>query len=86
MSPRDAVIVAAVRTPIGAFQGALSALTAPKLGAIAAKEALVRAGLKPDQVQEVYVGSVLPANVGQAPARQVAILAGLPNTTPCTTV
>jgi acetyl-CoA C-acetyltransferase len=86
MSPRDAVIVAAVRTPIGAFQGALSALTAPKLGAIAAKEALVRAGLKPDQVQEVYVDSVLPANVGQAPARQVAILAGLPNTTPCTTV
>lgn len=86
MSPRDAVIVAAVRTPIGAFQGALAALTAPKLGAIAAKEALTRAGLKADQVQEVYVGTVLPANVGQAPARQVAILAGLPNTTPCTTV
>lgn len=85
-SPRDAVILAAVRTPIGAFQGALSALTAPKLGAIAAKEALTRAGLKPDQIQEVYVGTVLPANVGQAPARQVALAAGLPNTTPCTTV
>lgn len=86
MSPRDAVILAAVRTPIGAFQGSLSALTAPKLGAIAAKEALTRAGIKPDQVQEVYVGTVLPANVGQAPARQVALAAGLPNTTPCTTV
>ncbi len=86
MSPRDAVILAAVRTPIGAFQGSLSSLTAPKLGAIAAKEALTRAGIKPDQVQEVYVGTVLPANVGQAPARQVALAAGLPNTTPCTTV
>jgi len=86
MSPRDVVILSAARTPIGAFQGGLSSLTAPKLGSIAAKAALARAGVDAKDVQEVYVGTVLPANVGQAPARQVAILAGLPNTTPCTTV
>ncbi|MFO0726754.1 MAG: acetyl-CoA C-acyltransferase [Myxococcota bacterium] len=86
MKPNDPVILAAVRTPIGSFQGSLSALTAPKLGSIAIKAALERAGIKPEDVQEVYVGTVLPANVGQAPARQAALGAGIPNVVPCTTV
>jgi acetyl-CoA C-acetyltransferase len=86
MNPRDVVILAAKRTPIGAFQGALKSLSAPQLGATAAKAALAAAGVKPEQVEEVYVGCVLPANVGQAPARQVALAAGLPNSVPCTTI
>jgi acetyl-CoA C-acetyltransferase len=86
MNPRDVVILSARRTPIGAFQGALSALSAPRLGSIAAQAALESAGVRPEQIEEVYVGCVLPANVGQAPARQVALGAGLPNTVPCTTV
>jgi acetyl-CoA C-acetyltransferase len=83
---RDVVIVGAARTPIGSFQGALAALKAPELGAIAIKEALVRAGLGPADVNEVLMGCVLTAGVGQAPARQAAIFAGLPKETPCTTV
>jgi acetyl-CoA C-acetyltransferase len=83
---KEVVIVSAVRTPIGAFQGALSSLTAPQLGAIAIKAALERAGLKPETVQEVLMGNVLQAGVGQAPARQAAIFAGLPHGVPCTTV
>lgn len=86
MSARDVVILAAKRTPIGAFQGALSALKAPQLGAIAAKAALEAAGVRPEQVDEVIAGCVLPAGVGQAPARQVALGAGLPKDVPCTTV
>jgi acetyl-CoA C-acetyltransferase len=86
MSAKDVVILSAARTPIGAFQGALSPVSAPKLGSIAAKAALERAGVGPDLIQEVYVGSVLPANMGQAPARQVALGAGVPNVVPCTTV
>ncbi len=86
MNSKDVVIVAAKRTPIGAFQGALKSLKAPKLGSIAAKAALEQAGIAPDQVDEVYVGSVLPAGVGQAPARQVALGAGLSQDVPCTTV
>lgn len=86
MNPRDVVILAAKRTPIGSFQGALQAVTAPALGAVAAKAALAEAGVEADQVQEVYVGCVLPANLGQAPARQVALAAGMPNTVPCTTI
>src|SRR3984885_16062390 len=83
---RDVVIVSAVRTPIGSFQGALAALTAPKLGAIAIKAALERAGVPPNEVDEVFMGCVLQGGVGQAPARQASIFAGVPNTVPCTTV
>ena len=80
------VIVSSVRTPVGSFQGALSSLPAPKLGAIAIKEALKRANVNPDEVGEVIMGEVLTAGVGQAPARQAAIYAGLSNTTPCMTI
>jgi acetyl-CoA C-acetyltransferase len=83
---RDVVIVSAARTPIGAFQGALASLTAPQLGAIAIKAALERAGLKPEQVDQVIMGNVLTAGVGQAPARQAARGAGLPDGVPCVTV
>ncbi|RKH14362.1 acetyl-CoA C-acetyltransferase [Corallococcus sp. CA053C] len=83
---REVVIVGAARTPIGSFQGALSKLTAPQLGAIAIKAALERAGVKPEAVQEVIMGNVLQAGVGQAPARQAAIFAGLPETVPAVTL
>ncbi len=83
---REVVIVGAARTPIGAFQGALSKLTAPQLGAIAIKAALERAGVQPDQVDEVIMGCVLQAGVGQAPARQASRAAGLPDAVPCTTL
>jgi acetyl-CoA C-acetyltransferase len=83
---REVVIVGAARTPIGSFQGELSPLKAPELGAAVIKEALFRAGIKPAEVSEVLMGCVLPAGVGQAPARQAAIFAGLPKETPCTTV
>ena len=86
MSANDVVILSAKRTPIGSFQGSLSSLRAPELGAIAAKAALESARVAPDQIEEVYVGCVLPANVGQAPARQVALKAGCPNDVPSTTV
>ncbi|GIV56739.1 MAG: acetyl-CoA acetyltransferase [Candidatus Kapaibacterium sp.] len=80
------VILSAARTPIGAFMGALSSLSAPELGAIAIKAALERAGVSPEQVSEVIMGNVLTAGVGQAPARQAALKAGLPTTTPCMTI
>lgn len=80
------VIAGACRTPIGSFQGALSSITAPRLGSIVIREAVKRAGLNPNQVEEVFMGCVLTAGVGQAPARQAAIFAGLPNTVPCTTI
>ncbi len=83
---RQVVIVSACRTPIGSFQGSLSGLSAPKLGSIAIKEAVKRAGISPQQVEEVFMGCVLTAGVGQAPARQAAIFAGIPNTVPCTTI
>jgi acetyl-CoA C-acetyltransferase len=86
MARREVVIVSGARTPIGAFQGALSSLPAPRLGAAAISAALQRAGVKPEQVDEVYMGCVLQAGVGQAPARQAALFAGLPTTVPCTTV
>jgi acetyl-CoA C-acetyltransferase len=79
-------IVSAARTPIGAFQGSLSTLSAPQLGATAIKGALARAKLAPDAVQEVFMGNVLTGGVGQAPARQAMIYAGIPNTVPATTV
>ncbi len=80
------VIVSVARTPLGAFQGELSALTGPQLGAVAIKAAVERAGLAPEQVEEVLMGCVLPAGVGQAPARQAALGAGLPLSAGCTTV
>lgn len=79
-------IVAATRTPIGAFQGALSSLAAPRLGQVAIEAALQRAGLAPDAIEEVFMGNVLSAGIGQAPARQAAIYAGIPNKVPATTV
>ena len=82
----EIVICSAVRTPIGAFQGALSPMTAPQLGAIAAREAIKRAGVDIKDVNEAYIGCVLPAGLKQAPARQVALGAGLPETVPCTTI
>lgn len=82
----EVVIVSAVRTPIGSFGGALSTLSATDLGAAAIRGALSRAGVQPDQVQEVYMGNVVSANVGQAPAKQAALKAGLPATIPCTTI
>jgi acetyl-CoA C-acetyltransferase len=87
MNERESVyIVAARRTPIGAFQGALSGMTAPQLGAAAVRGALERAGVTGAQVDEVLIGCVLPAGLGQAPARQVSLGAGIPNSVPCTTV
>ncbi len=83
---RDVVIVSAARTAIGAFQGGLASLQAPKLGAIAIKAALERAGLDAKQVEEVFLGCVLQGGVGQAPARQAALFGGLPDSVPCTTV
>lgn len=79
-------VVAAARTPIGAYLGALSSLSAPELGAVSIKAALQRAGVAAEQVEEVFMGNVLSAGIGQAPARQAALKAGLPNTVPCTTV
>ena len=80
------VIVGAKRTPIGSFSGSLSSVTAPMLGAAAIKAALEDAGVKAEQVDECLMGNVLTAGVGQAPARQAAIFAGLPKNVPCTTV
>ncbi len=74
----EVVISSAARTPIGSFQGALASLSASDLGAIAVKEAVARAGAKPDQIERVFMGNVLSAGMGQAPARQAAIKAGLP--------
>ncbi|MBZ0273353.1 acetyl-CoA C-acetyltransferase [bacterium] len=75
---KEVWIVGAARTPVGSFNGALASVPAPKLGAIAIKEALSRAGVAPDEVSEVIMGCVLPAALGQAPARQAGIFAGLP--------
>jgi acetyl-CoA C-acetyltransferase len=75
---KEVVIVAATRTPIGSFGGSLAAISATQLGAAVIKSAVEKAGLRPDQVQEVYMGNVMSANIGQAPATQAAIFAGLP--------
>jgi acetyl-CoA C-acetyltransferase len=83
---KEVVIVAAVRTPIGAFNGALSSVHATQLGATAIKGALNKINLDAKEVQEVYFGSVLQGNLGQAPARQAAKFAGIPDNVPCTTV
>lgn len=86
MQKREVVIVGAARTPIGSFLGSLSSLPAPRLGAVAIKAALERSGVAPWDVDEVFMGHVLQAGVGQAPARQAALFAGLPDHVPCTTV
>jgi acetyl-CoA C-acetyltransferase len=86
MSKVEVFICSAVRTPIGAFQGSLADVPATRLGATAVKAALERAKVAPDQVGEVYMGNVLTAGEGQAPARQAALYAGLPTDVPCTTV
>ena len=80
------VIVAAARTPMGGFQGDFASLTAPQLGAVAIQAAVARSGLKPEQIDEVIMGCVLPAGLGQAPARQASLAAGLPLAAGCTTV
>ncbi|QSS97113.1 acetyl-CoA C-acyltransferase [Psychroflexus sp. ALD_RP9] len=83
---KEVVIVSAARTPIGSFLGSLSSIPATKLGAIAIKGALDKINLKPELVQEVLMGNVVQANNGQAPARQAALGAGIPDSVPCTTV
>jgi acetyl-CoA C-acetyltransferase len=83
---REVVILSSVRTPIGSFGGALKDVPAPRLGAVAIKAAVERAGLRPDQVGSVIMGNVLSGGVGQAPARQAAIYAGLPTSVPCLTI
>ena len=80
------VIAAAIRTPMGGFQGALAGVTAPQLGAQAIAGALARAGIAGEAVDEALMGNVLPAGLGQAPARQAALGAGLPQSVPCTTI
>lgn len=83
---KHVVIVSAVRTPIGSFLGSLSSVSAPQLGATAIKGALGKINLSPEMVDEVLMGNVVQAGTGQAPARQAAIYAGIPDTVPCTTV
>ncbi|MBI3182271.1 MAG: acetyl-CoA C-acetyltransferase [Myxococcales bacterium] len=83
---REVVIVGAARTPVGSFLGALSSLTAPQLGAVAIKAALERSGVSPEKVDEVVMGCVLQGGVGQAPARQAAVYAGVPHSVPAVTL
>lgn len=82
----NSVILSAVRTPIGSFMGSLAEVPAPRLGAAAIKAAMSRAGIKPEMVQEVIMGNVLTAGIGQAPARQAAIYAGIPESVECLTI
>ena len=83
---KEVYIVSAVRTPIGSFGGVFAKVPATKLGAAAIKGALEKAAIQADKVEEVFMGNVVSANLGQAPARQPAIFAGIPNTVPCTTI
>lgn len=83
---KEVYIVSAVRTPIGSFGGILSGISATQLGSVAIKAALARAGIAASEVQEVFMGNVVSANLGQAPARQAAVFAGLPHEVVCTTV
>jgi acetyl-CoA C-acetyltransferase len=83
---KEVVIVAAARTPIGSFMGSLSTISAPELGAVAIKGALQKINLNPNEVDEVLMGNVVQAGTGQAPARQAALFAGIPDTVPCTTI
>ena len=86
MTTREVYIISAVRTPIGSFGGSLKDLSATQLGAAAIKGALEKAGISGDKVNDVLMGCVLQANLGQAPARQASKLAGLPDHVNCTTV
>src|SRR5882757_4897684 len=86
LSMKDVVIVAAVRTPVGKFQGAFAEMTAVQLGAIAVREAVKRAGIDPATVDECLMGCVLPAGLGQNPARQAALQGGLPDTVSAMTI
>src|SRR4028118_2382164 len=86
MTTREVYIVSAVRTPIGSFGGSLKELSATKLGAIAINAAVERAGIKPEQVDELLMGCVIQANLGQAPARQACKISGLPDEVICKTV
>ncbi|EPS67778.1 hypothetical protein M569_06996, partial [Genlisea aurea] len=86
IKPRDVCIVGVARTPMGGFLGTLSSLSAIKIGSVAIQAALKRANVDPSLIQEVFFGNVLSANLGQAPARQAALGAGIPNTVVCTTV
>ena len=86
MATAEILILSAARTPMGGFQGELSGLAAPELGAAAIKAAVERAGIAPGDLNETLMGNVLPAGLGQAPARQASIFAGIPNTVPCTTI
>ena len=83
---KEVVIVSAVRTPMGSFGGAFSCVSATQLGSVAIKGAVEKAGINPNEIDEVYMGNVLQANLGQAPARQAAIGAGLNQDVPCTTI
>jgi len=86
MKTKEVVIVSVARTPIGSFMGSLSRIPAPKLGAIAIKGALDKINLNPNLIDEVFMGNVVSAGIGQAPARQAAIFAGIPDTVPCSTI
>ena len=83
---KEVYIIAAVRTPIGSFGGSLKSFSATQLGAIAIKGAIEKAGIAPSTVDDVLMGAVIQANMGQAPARQAAKYAGLPNEVNCTTI
>ena len=83
---KEVYIISAVRTPIGSFGGSLSDVSATELGKFAIKGAIEKSGIKSDDVNEVFMGNVISANLGQAPARQAALFAGIPNTVPCTTI
>jgi acetyl-CoA C-acetyltransferase len=83
---KDVVILSAARTPVGSFLGRLSSVSAPVLGSIAIRGALEKAGVKPDQVEQVILGNVLQAGIGQAPARQASLAAGIPDSVPCITL
>ena len=83
---KEVVIVSVARTPIGSFLGSLTNISATKLGAIAIKGALNKIKLDPKLVDEVFMGNVVSAGLGQAPARQAALFAGIPDTVPCTTI
>ena len=83
---KEVYIISAVRTPMGSFGGVLSTVSAPKLGAIAIKGALEKANISEDKIDEVFMGNVLQAGVGQAPARQASIFAGINKNVPATDI
>ena len=86
MMSKSVYVIAAVRTPMGSFLGTLSSVAATDLGAAAIRGALSKSGVSANQVDEVFMGNVLQAGLGQAPARQAAMAAGIPNDVPCTTI